>query len=375
MTNESRVPGSGRNRSPDRSVWWLIAFLAAATVATGVVAMFVGDNTPPDENRLSPRFDYSLSKWEKVDPALVGYEEMARFAVDLQPARAVAVGPGDSIQVVGGRSLVVLSPEGKPLEKIDLEEAPLCLAVDADGKRYVGFVNRVVVLGADGSREAAWKELEARSRLASIAIGGDDVFVADAGMRRVLRHDKKGKVLNELAGGIDKGNMPSLVIPSPYFDVAVGTDGLVRVVNPGRHLIEFFTSEGRYESPLSWGTVGLRIESFCGCCNPAAIALLGDDRIVTAEKGIPRAKVYSADGKFECVVATPEQLGATGAALDETRTEHKLEPVDLAVDGKGRILVLDPSAHCVRVFVKKKGASGSETARTSDKKEVAETDE
>ncbi|NLE37794.1 MAG: hypothetical protein GX621_07200 [Pirellulaceae bacterium] len=359
MTDMSQNrPNVNAPSGPSRAwVAWLVAGLAVVTVIAGVIALLGGDNAAPRESRLSPRFDYSLGGWDKVDPELIAYEQTALYPVEMREARGVAVGPDDTFCVVGDRALATFSAEGILLGRIDLDDAPRCVAVDRDGTRYVGFKNRVAVFSADGQPKAAWEPLDARTILTSIGVGlGDDVgdvFVADAGNRRVLRYDASGKIQNELATGGGRNPAPPLVIPSPHFDVAVGTDGLVRVVNPGNHRITFFTPEGLYESPLTWGEPGMQIERFCGCCNPVAIALLGDNRVVTAEKGVPRVKVYSADGRFECVVAAPETLGATDAAMGETRPEFKLLTVDLAADRNDRILVLDPSARCVRVFTKK----------------------
>ena len=61
-----------------------------------------------------------------------------------------------------------------------------------------------------------------------------------------------------------------------------------------------------------------------------------DGRFVTVEKGVRRVKVYSARGKFECVVAELDRLGG--------------EPGPVAADRQGRILVLDPAGGKVRVF-------------------------
>jgi hypothetical protein len=62
---------------------------------------------------------------------------------------------------------------------------------------------------------------------------------------------------------------------------------------------------------------------------------------VTSEKGIPRVKVYRADGTFECVVA-----GAESFKNDEVG-------LDVAAARDGRIYVLDPADKTVRVFVRK----------------------
>jgi hypothetical protein len=143
-------------------------------------------------------------------------------------------------------------------------------------------------------------------------------------------------------------NIRGFIIPSPYFDVAVAPDGLLRVVNPGEHKIEAYTFDGHLE--VSWGQRGLDVPAFCGCCNPAAMAILPDGRFVTGEKGIPRVKIYGPEGKFECVVVGPDILAPNFSATTETRDDLRLHPVDLAVDGKSRILVLDPNAGKLRIF-------------------------
>jgi sugar lactone lactonase YvrE len=102
------------------------------------------------------------------------------------------------------------------------------------------------------------------------------------------------------------------------------------------HQVQAYTAEGDLEA--SWGKPSLEIQGFCGCCNPCNIALLPDGSVVTAEKGIPRVKVYSAAGAFESVVAPPDALSTAAAGTD------------LVVDSQGRVLVLDPPARAIRVF-------------------------
>ena len=166
------------------------------------------------------------------------------------------------------------------------------------------------------------------------------------------------KLLGQIGRRDPSCNIPGFVVPSPYFDVAIAPDGLLRVANPGMHQIEAFTFDGHLE--LSWGKRGLGIEALCGCCNPSNIAILSDGRIVTAEKGLPRVKVYSATGEFECVVVGTSVLAPNPAMLSECCDEHTLHPVDLAVDSRDRILVLDPLAGSVRIFVRKSDTMKSE---------------
>ena len=67
---------------------------------------------------------------------------------------------------------------------------------------------------------------------------------------------------------------------------------------------------------------------------------------MTSEKGLIRVKIHGPDGSFRCVVAGPDRF-------DEGTVQ-----LDLAVDSKGRVLVLDPRRKQVRVFVEKKVGFG-----------------
>ena len=86
-------------------------------------------------------------------------------------------------------------------------------------------------------------------------------------------------------------NRPGFLVTNHYFDLAAGTDGLVYVVNPRLLHVEGFTHDGEYET--AWGKGSPAVADFFGCCNPAQLAVLPDGRFVTAEKGIPRVKIYS----------------------------------------------------------------------------------
>ena len=99
-----------------------------------------------------------------------------------------------------------------------------------------------------------------------------------------------------------------LVAPSPHLDVAAAPDGTAWVTNPGRHRLEHYSADGQLLR--TWGKASAAIAGFTGCCNPTDIAVLPDGRLVTAEKGIPRVKIYKTNGTFESVVAGPESFTA-----------------------------------------------------------------
>ena len=298
---------------------------------------------------LGKDFSYDLTELRKVDPKLILYEEAAPIGTGLKEARGLAVDSKDWVYVVGeldlddvglGKETVsIWDPAGKRWTGHKLSCAGRCLAVAADGTLYIGTKDHVEVHDATGGRNAPFPSLGEKAIVTSVAVGDGSVFVADAGNRVVVHYDLAGKQVGLIGKKDEARDIPGLVVPSPHLDLALGRDGLLWVVNPGRHKLQAFTLAGDLEA--SWGKPSVNIEGFSGCCNPTDFAILPDGRFVTAEKGIPRVKVYSAEGKFECVVAAPE------------RFEKDVVGLDLAVDSQGRILVLDPAARKVRVFVRK----------------------
>jgi len=328
--------------------------VVALAIVIGVIAWLSIDPSGEQGSGLPESFDYSLESYQKIDPALIHYVQKTTIPLDMHEPRAVAVGLGDRIFAAGDKAIHIFDSDGKKLEHIALEQEPYCLAVAgverlaADTRLYVGMKDHVEVYDGKGRRLRVWNRPSARAVLTSIAVTDMDVFVADAGSPVVWRYDFDGNVLGRIGRRDREREIPGFIVPSPYFDLAMAPDGLLRVVNPGMHRIEAYTVDGHLE--LFWGRPGMGIETFCGCCNPANIAILDDGRVVTAEKGIPRVKVYRATGEFESVVVGPETLARHSSATVETRDEHRLCPVDLAVDRRSRILVLDSAADCVRVY-------------------------
>jgi len=213
--------------------------------------------------------------------------------------------------------------------------------------------DHVEVYDRQGKRLATWQGLGDDAVLTSIAVSKNDVFVADAGNRIVLRYDTTGKLINRIGEKDQQRNIPGFVIPSPYFDLAVARDGLLRVTSPGRHHIEAYTFDGDLE--FWWGQFSSSIEGFCGCCNPVNFAILEDDSFVTCEKGLVRVKIYDPAGTFVGVVAGPEQLVEGGASgVSEFGAGSQSGGFDVAVDGDGRIFVLDTIKNIVRIFTRKK---------------------
>ncbi|HUS71883.1 MAG TPA: NHL repeat-containing protein [Sedimentisphaerales bacterium] len=330
-----------------------VGVLIAVAVVVAIVAVVRLDTTGKRGSGLGEEFSYDLTDLGKIAPNLILYKESAP-AIDtgFTNSRAIAVDSNGSIYVAGDKAIRKFAESANLLGETRLADMPRCLTVAGDGRIYVGFKEHVEVYDAQGKRLATWQRLGNDAVLTSIAVSKNDVFVADAGNRIVHRFDTTGKLINRIGGKDKDKNIPGFVIPSPHFDLAVGHDGLLRVVNPGNHRIEAYTFVGDLE--FSWGTFSnVNIKGFCGCCNPVNFAILDDDSFVTCEKGLVRIKIYDPAGVFVGAVAGPEQLVQEGTSrICETAAECQTGSFDVAVDTNGRIFVLDTIKNVVRIFTR-----------------------
>ena len=289
---------------------------------------------------------YDDSAFRRTDPKLVRYQEVKRFRCPHAAPRCLALSPDNRLFIGAGKYLTEHTVDGAQLSEITLAAEPRCLAVAADGLLYVGLRDHLEVCDRKGLRLGSWPSPGAKTYFTGIAAAESDLFLADAGNRVVLRFDRSGKLKGRIGEKNKARNIPGFIIPSPFFDVRLAPDGLLRVTNPGRHCVETYTSDGNLES--AWGKPGAGIERFCGCCNPINLALLPDNRIVTFEKGIPRVKVYSADGSFESVVAGTESFAENARVCGPN--DCTLGGLAGVADAQGRIYILDFVAANVRVM-------------------------
>lgn len=284
-------------------------------------------------------FAYDIENFKKSDPGTLNdYAEVKQIPVNAAQINGIAVGPDDRVYVSADELVSVYNKNGGSHHAIKTAGAALCLAVDGNQDLYLGMKEHIEVYDGNGMKKAHWDSLGEKAMITSIAISKQYVFAADAGQRVAWKYSKTGRNMAGIGVKDEAGDIPGLVIPGPYFDAAVDPDGFLWLVNPGRHSLENYTQAGDLRS--SWGEYSMKIEGFCGCCNPTHIAILEDGSFVTSEKGIPRVKIYNRLGKFVSLVAGPGRFveGTVG--------------LDLAIDAAQRIYVLDPVRKTVRIFAK-----------------------
>jgi WD40 repeat protein len=170
--------------------------------------------------------------------------------------------------------------------RTDLKITSLALSGDTI---FASTPETILLISTDGKLITEWGPYEAGCIITSISADKNLVAFADAGNKRVFILEKNGE-LHSMMGQSE----PKFIIPSPYFDVALG-DGQLFAANTGNRRIETWTINGQKLS--QFGEPGTAPGAFCGCCNPAHFALIPQG-FVTAEKGINRIKIIGPDGDF-----------------------------------------------------------------------------
>ena len=329
---------------------WLWAALAVLLLAL-VIALFVYDKPPEPSTALL----YNVEPFTEVKPAEIAFRETGSFPLDLPSPSAMAIGQDGSLYVGGDGLIVVLNGEGKETARFAVKEQPMCLAVQpagtvSAGNLLIGMRNHIEVLSSNGDPVAVWPSLDEKGCITSLAANAEGVFAADAGNRIVLFYGYDGVIKNRIGAADPNREIQGFIVPSPYFDLAFDPSGALWVVNPGRHGLECYRSNGDLVS--SWYRSGMGLAEFCGCCNPIHIAFRSDNTLVTAEKGLSRVKLYAPDNTLLGIVVAPE---AIQTHYNSSLTEAEEPPIaDLAVDAHDRVLVLDRIKKAIRIFEQRK---------------------
>jgi hypothetical protein len=195
---------------------------------------------------LDPRFTYDVSRFAHTDPALLRYSESAAIPIGFADPGCLAVSADNLIFIGGDKAVKALSREGELQFAVALTQRPQAMMPTSDGRLLIALADHLEAYDHSGRQLMKGEPLGARVFLTSVAAGGDHIFLADAGNREVIRCDANGRVLGRFGRVGAKDGTPGFVVPSPYFDLSYGSDGLLWVTNPGRHRVEAYTPEGNY---------------------------------------------------------------------------------------------------------------------------------
>ncbi|MDD4872229.1 MAG: hypothetical protein PHR77_16870 [Kiritimatiellae bacterium] len=315
----------------------ILCLVFIAVAVTAVIVMWRGLSGGKCEDKNS-ECRYDIDALKKTDTNLLIRTGVCFIKPSISNLKALAVDCSDNIYVGGNTGIEILDSAGIRISGFAISEPVHCLSVSPYGDILAGLKDHIEVYGRDGTRKAVWKSPDFKTELTSISASSTFVFAADYVNRIVWRYSPGGELLGRVGDKDNAQRKTGFVVPSAFFDVSVANDGSLWAASPGQHRLEHFSPDGGFIS--YWGKAGLDAKSFCGCCNPSNFALMPDGSFVTSEKHIVRVKVYDPEGRFKGIISGQEEWSKGAVGLD------------LAVDSRGRILVLDPQAGTVRLYSK-----------------------
>ncbi len=316
-----------------------IIIISALLLLLALVAFMVKDFFFSSPDNTNP-YEFELNNVRTGDTSMATFSETGQIKTSLEEIHGIATDSSGKIFVAGKDGVERYDSSGKLENKFKIDGTAKCIALNENGNIFIGMKDHIEIWDSTGILLSQWASLGDEVEITSVAVKGTDIFFADAGQKVVYHCHVKGYLLNKIGLKDPATGVPGFIVPSPYFDLGISKDGNLWVVNPGRHSFEKYNFQGKLLT--SWGKASMALEGFCGCCNPSNFAFINDSLFVTSEKGIERIKIYGADGTFLAVVATPDKF------------KQGTKGLDLAVDNKNRILVLDPVKMEIRIFEPKK---------------------
>ncbi|MPZ24672.1 MAG: hypothetical protein GEU28_14345, partial [Dehalococcoidia bacterium] len=176
-----------------------------------------------------------------------------------------------------------------------------------------------VVFGRPGS--SAGEILQAADVVVDPA---GNVWIADARNNRIHKFDAQGRYVSSLGrGGVDPGSF------NQPWSLAIDAQGFIYVADTWNHRIQKFDAEGTFIK--AWGGVtNSQQPGLLDLYGPRDIIVDVDGTLWVSDTGHKRLINYTTDG---------EPLGSIG--VEGTTLGQFSEPVGLAVDLSGRLLVAD----------------------------------
>jgi len=290
------------------------------------------------EDVVQTAYQDDLEKFEQIDTNLVKYTEIKQIVPAIEKTWAIATDLNNNIYITGNGDVQIFDCNGVSKKIFSIEKETFSIAVNEVGDIFLGARNHIEIWDTLGIQKAEWETSKNNALITSIAVDAENVFVADAANKIVYRYNLQGIFQNTIGEKDSLNGIRGFIVPSPYFDLALGHSGELWVANVGRHAFEAYTPQGKLIS--QWEKTSMQLDGFSGCCNPSNFALLTNGSYVTSEKGLVRIKIHKPNGEFECVVATPQQF------------ERGTKGIDIAVDSENNIIVLDPKKNLIRIFQK-----------------------
>lgn len=264
------------------------------------------------------------------------YRHARTFAAGFRGSlRGIAVDDGDRLYAAGDAEIRVFEQEA--LASRWATAGPVhTVAIARDGRVFAGESRQIEIFDRSGRLLDAWRDAERLGRVSAIGFSRGDVLAGDSHGRAIRRFDAGGRFLNDIGRN---NRTQGFVVPNGVVDFGIDRAGIVHAANPGKHRVERYTPEGELLGHIGrFG--GPDPAGFSGCCNPTNVCVAYDGsalRVYTTEKAGPRVKVHDAAGALLAVVA-------------ETGFDPNCKNMDVAVDSRGVVHVVDTVRLEIRTF-------------------------
>lgn len=184
-----------------------------------------------------------------------------------------------------------------------------------EGKIYALFPTRIEIYDRQGEIANEWEACSENADYCSLAVCPEGVFVTDAANKNICKYNLDGTLTRFIRS--PKG----FIVPSYCFGITYMA-GTIYCCNPGRHLVESYSTDGEFVA--AFGKSGAEPGAFSGCCNPAVLTPSNNGELLTSEKGIPRISCYRTDGSFRSILLDDKALGGGHDAYDVRVMKDKL---------------------------------------------------
>ena len=301
----------------------------AAIVSVLIILVFIGymifDSIRPEG------FVKNKDEIRDIDSLPDSWLVSREFKVKEGSLKAVTVSTSGNVYIGGDSFISCYDRDFKLIWNLKTPYPVISLSNYGD-TIFASTMELILVINSGGEIKDEWGPFEDNGIITSVTANKSYVAFADAGNKMVFILDKRG-VVKKLIGQNDG----QFIVPSPYFDVALGFENTLFVANTGHRRVETRTIEGVLVS--YFGEPGTAPGAFCGCCNPAHFVTIPNG-FVTAEKGINRIKILDKKGGFVEFVSSKNKFIAS-------------MPLDLAsIDGE-TIYAANPADSKLYIFTRK----------------------
>ena len=241
---------------------------------------------------------------------------------------------------------------------------PSSIALDSDQNVYVAdeWLNRISIFDKDGEYFGKWGVAGAAdgeiNKPACIRFDREDnMYIADGANNRVQVFTKDGRFLSswgEAGTGEGQFNLP--------WGLAIDNNGDVYVADWRNDRVQKFTRDGGFLA--EFGTSGSGLDEFN---RPSAVAVDKDGDIYVADWLNERVQVLTPEGRHittftgdaglsrlgqDKLKSNPDMLRMRGLVRDFTPEKRLGGPKSIAIDGEGRIFIVDSNRGRLQVYRK-----------------------